>query len=67
MSRKLAEALRLAALAAALGLSACSAPEVPHAIVSRTDESCRGCHASGARGATQSPHASRDGCLACHE
>jgi hypothetical protein len=41
-------------------------PDVPHAVYSLDDNSCRSCHANPSSGAPQSPHPGRTNCVGCH-
>ncbi len=53
---------------ALLAASSCAkAPQVPHAIESRSDASCLGCHRDGTNGARKTPHSDKADCLRCHE
>jgi hypothetical protein len=50
----------------AIGCEQEGAPDVPHAVSSTDDQSCRGCHANSSSGAPQSPHPGRTNCVGCH-
>jgi len=42
------------------------APDVPHAVTSLDDNSCRSCHGNPSSGAPQSPHPGSTNCVGCH-